>query len=89
MKRKNEPLKNKMRTMIGARPLPEFNFFFADDIKSAIQGLLEEIEEAIKYYTIQNALNKSTFRNERIKGLKIAQSLIKKWFPDVCEEAKK
>jgi len=64
------------------------------DVQSAVQGLLQEIDKAIKYYTVQNAINESTFRDERIEGLKIARNLIKKWFPDVFErggenEAKK
>ena len=42
------------------------------------QKLLSKIDEAIKYYIIQNALNESTFRNERIKGLEIAEEIIKK-----------
>ena len=37
---KPEPLKNKMKTMIGAKPLPKFNFFFADDVKSACEFYL-------------------------------------------------
>ena len=80
--KKNEPLKEKV---IVGDPHEGIKFKF-EDVKSAVHGLLDEIEKAIKYYTIQNALNESTFRNERIEGLKIAQELIKKWFPDVLEE---
>jgi len=58
------------------------------DVQSTVQGLLQEIDKAIKYYTVQNAINESTFRDERIEGLKIARNLIKKWFPDVFEEVK-
>ena len=47
--------------------------------------ILKEIDKAIGYYTIQNALNESTFRNEKIEGLKIAKELIRKYFLDVKE----
>jgi len=55
-------------------------------IKEVVEGLLKEIDKAIGYYTIQNALNESTFRNERIEGLKIAKELIRKYFPEVVKE---
>jgi len=42
--------------------------------KRTVQAIVEEIDKAIKYYSIQNALNESTFRNERIEGLKIAKN---------------
>ena len=87
--KKNEPLKNKIMEaptiLLGGKPIGYKEIFFFEDVKSAVQGLLEEVEEAIKYYTIQNALNESKFRNERIEGLKIAKNLIKKWFSDVVK----
>jgi len=58
---------------------------FRQQINEVIEGLLKEIDKAIGYYTIQNALNESTFRNERIEGLKIAKELIRKYFLDVKE----
>jgi len=89
---KHKPLKNKIKEaptiLLGEKAIGYKEIFFFEDVKSAVQGLLEEIEEAIKYYTIQNTLNESTFRNERIEGLKIAKKLIKKWFPDVVENEK-
>ena len=42
--------------------------------KRTVQAVVEEIDKAIKYYSIQNVLNESTFRNERIEGLKIAKN---------------
>lgn len=83
--KKNEPLKNKAFELDPNADMEEGSAFWFKDVKLAVQGLLEEVEEAIKYYTIQNALNESKFRNERIEGLKIAKNLIKKWFPDVVK----
>ena len=73
---KLEPLKGKKRTMIGAKPLPEFNFFFVDDVKSAVQGLIEDISllefECDEKGNIYVSLTKG----------KIIDT-VKKWFPDI------
>jgi len=75
---KNEPLKGKKMVMIGgAKPIPAFSFFFADSIKSAVLGLLEDIEmEKERYKEIK----------EVVAGLCLAEEKIKKWFPDVFDE---
>jgi len=81
--RKIEPLKNKAFELNPNVDVREGSALWYNDVKSAVRGLINEIDEAIKYYTIQNALNESTFRNERIRGLQIAKEIIEKWFPDV------
>jgi len=82
MTQKPEPLKNKMKTMIGARTLPEFNFFFADDVKSAVQGLIEDVENCMWL----QALEKTYEGVYKLQPRKHIQDLIKKWFPDAVKE---
>jgi len=85
--KENEPLKGKRKDLLHREivNVELGRLFLVSDVQSAVQGLLQEIDKAIKYYTVQNAINESTFRDERIEGLKIARNLIKKWFPDVFE----
>ena len=54
-------------------------------IKSAVQGLLREIEKEINKRE-EEAYNLSYIEAGEINGLKIAKNLIKKWFPDVVEK---
>ncbi len=53
------------------------------DVKSAVQGLLEEIRSEIK--DTKFAM-KSEFDEGVIEGLKLAEFRIKKWFADVVNE---
>jgi len=69
----NEPLKDKRKTMIGVKPLPKIDFFFADAVKSAVQGLLKDL---------QRAINNTVDENKKFH-LEYALYLVKKWFPDV------
>jgi len=36
-----------MKVVLGSSLWPEYKFFFADDVISAVQGLLQEIDEEI------------------------------------------
>ncbi|RLB77420.1 MAG: hypothetical protein DRH24_16280 [Deltaproteobacteria bacterium] len=83
-----EPLKNKMKTMIGARPLPEFNFFYADEVKSAVRGLLNDIDKLIKWYEECRDRDYHIFTAKRDTAFRI-KTKIKKWFPDVVEDENK
>ena len=99
---KNEPLKGKIKTMIGARPLPEFNFFFADDVKSAVQGLISDIVDMKKNLqkdltriasyqceTPEKAIEQRVLLEQvhvTITHLDMVLEKIKKWFADVVEE---
>ena len=68
---KYEPLKNK------EFPVPFFDSAFKKtDVKSAVQGLLQEIKAKKDGYKEVK---------EVISGLCIAEELIKKWFADVVE----
>jgi len=65
--------------------------FLTDDVKSAVQGLLEEIEERIqeciedkKRFEPKDRLWNS-FDGQLI-GLEKAEDLIKKWFADVINK---
>jgi len=73
VKMSEKSLKGKMKTMIGAKTLPEFNFYFADEVKSAVQGLLAEIEDM--KWKLQ------PFFEEQLLISEIKQ-LIKKYFPE-------
>ena len=75
-----EPLKDKMKTMIGARPLPEFNFFYADEVKSAVQGLLEDVRARIPHRNCDCDV---------CMKLNWVIDDIKKWFLDVVEDENK
>jgi len=82
---KTEPLKNKMMVVLGTSILPEFKFFFADSVKSAVQGLLQEIDEEISNW--QKAENKGKVNKAYARGyissLTRMKDLIRKWFADV------
>ena len=78
--KKFEPLKGKEKVVL-IRYLP-YGVFYVNDVKSAVQGLLKEIEEKcdewyhIDYYQLPTW-------GEIKEELK---NLIKKWFADVIEE---
>ena len=83
---KPKPLKNKMKTMIGANPLPKFNFFFVDDVKSAIQGLIEDINSSYGCVHHQGGNNECIICIAIGQTLNEVQRKIKKWFPDVVNK---
>jgi len=104
MKRKNEPLKGKVEEWY--QTLKKFHFpnpeNFADeiidDIKSAIQGLLEDIErqdnevtkilsEILQGNVKEKAVNRGALYGWR-EALCWIREKIKKWFPDVVKEVK-
>jgi len=86
---KNEPLKGKMMTMIGAKPLPEFNFFYADCVKSAVEGLLEEISKLdrieLEEFSDEQFDNLHDLDEVIVHAVDYFKHLVKKWFPDVFE----
>jgi len=90
--KKNEPLKGKMMVMIGANPLPEFKFFFAECVKDAVKGLLREIESKIKEAEKDIEIEKKEGDDEMVIGYKFRKTafeemkdLVRKWFADVFE----
>jgi len=84
-----EPLKNKRKklSLLHLSMPPQEMFGFEEkDVKSAVQGLLEEIDEEIQYIRqeLGSCLGDDFLKGE-ILGLKNAKELIKKWFADVVE----
>jgi len=79
--------------IIGAEPLPASEFFYADCVKSAVLGLLEEIEAKKREIdaslsAILNKTKKDTAVNRGAlygwgEALFWAEGKIKKWFADV------
>ena len=60
--------------------------FYLHDVKSAVQGLLEEIDKEIEEAELEKE-GKGYYRFfDNVMTLKRAKSLIKKWFPDILEE---
>jgi len=59
--------------------------FDFDDVKSAVQGLLQEIDKEIEEAELEKE-GKGYYRFfDNVMTLKRAKSLIKKWLPDVVE----
>ena len=60
--------------------------FLATDVKSAVQGLLEEIEKEIKEAELEKE-GKGYYRFfDNVMTLKRVKSLVKKWLVDETEE---
>ena len=58
-----------------------FRIFLKKDVKSAVQGLLEEIENCMWLKALED-----TYEGVyKLQPRKHIQELIKKWFPDVVE----
>jgi len=58
------------------------------DVKSAVHGLLEEIDEMIEWYEENRKEDYHIFTAKRDTALRI-KTKIKKWFPDVVEDKNK
>lgn len=79
--------------MLGAKSLPEYNFFFVDSVKSAVLGLLEELEKEQEKRKPNSIIIGSSDKPEHrisyqlgfLAGLKFAKEKIKQWFADVFE----
>jgi len=85
---KYEPLKGKIK-VDACDPRNEIEYILFDDVKSAVQGLLEEINKEIEEAELEKE-GKGYYRFfDNVMTLKRAKSLIKKWFPDVVEEREK
>ena len=95
-----KPLKNKLQKdniNIGKNELLLVeNFFYYDDVKSALQGLLNDIEKlnknsrdckiiSISYKDLENI----SFENGYQLAMKKCIKLIKKWFSDVVKDGEK
>jgi len=78
---KNKPLKDKAFELDPDAKGEEGSAFWFTDVKSAVQGLLEEIDELIEEYR-KEVCNEVTKHN-LICTLSTVKNLIKKWFPDV------
>jgi len=94
MQTKNEPLKGKIYYAYKWERY-ECTFHF-EDVKSAIRGLLEEIDYEIREWerrikrkkVIPSFIHLSVNETEaRIEELNYCKTLIKKWFPDLLEES--
>ena len=58
-----------------------FRIFLKKDVKSAVQGLLEEIEKKQEEILVVHKYGEGFY-----DALKFCKNLIKKWFADVVEE---
>ena len=96
MKRKNEPLKDKAIELDPTAGNPDDGAgFWFNDVKSAVQGLLEEIErqdnevtkilsEILQGNVKEKAVNRGALYGWR-EALCWIREKIKKWFPDVVK----
>jgi len=57
--------------------------FLYDEVKDAVQGLLDEIEEKKKPFKAQ--INENAWARGYLRALKESEDLIKKWLKDVVE----
>jgi len=83
-----KPLKNKLQKdniNIGKNELLLVeNFFYYDDVKSALQGLIEEIRLTdLEWVVYSDGSQKRMSEKERKE---IIIEFIKKWFPDVVKD---
>jgi superfamily II DNA or RNA helicase len=93
--KKFEPLKNKKfnaididdkeRNILVSVELHNDFLFYLSDVKSTVQGLLEEIDELIKWYEKCRNEDYHIFTAKRDTALRI-KTKIKKWFAGVVEE---
>jgi len=96
MKRENEPLKDKAYYCCANK---HYLHVRMDDLKSAIQGLLEEIEQQDNEVTkilseiLQGNVKEKAVNRGALYGWREAlcwiREKIKKWFPDIIEESNK
>ena len=97
---KYEPLKNKLKgfdaftTYTGTTVA--FYGFREEDVKSAVEGLLADIDVELKrtkkdmvQYLIDNDSDNRAFSSGYRIALENIKDKIKKWFPDVFKEADK
>ena len=97
---KYEPLKNKLKgfdaftTYTGTTVA--FYGFREEDVKSAVDGLLADIDATLKktkkdmvQYLIDNDFSGQAFSSGYRTALKDVEEIIKKWFPDVVKEGEK
>ena len=82
MPEKNEPLKNKAFELDPNVSGDEGSAFWFMDVKSAVQGLLQEIDELIEWYEKNRKEDYHIFTAKRDTAFRI-KNKIKKWFPDV------
>jgi len=93
MTEKFEPLKGKERVVL-IRYLP-YGVFYVNDVKSAVQGILEVLEKKKKKLKEDLSVLKGfmSFRQRRdfiliLEWIDWFEQEIKKWFADVVEDEK-
>jgi len=63
------------------------NFFYFDDIRSAVKGLLEEIEKKkAEVFKAAKEVGETSFHKGMIQGLLTVEEIIKEWLPDLFKE---
>jgi len=85
---KHEPLKGKIKESwkpSDISSLVRIEYFLKSDVKSAVDGLLEEIENQ-SYH--RNEEDWGNLESDYVINLEDVRFLIKKWFPDVLKEEK-
>ena len=82
----NEPLKGKVYHI----PEKGLSIFWYSSIKSAVQGLLKDIEKLESEITdeYKNEWLNTPMKHYCISLLNECKGLVKKWFPDVFKEEK-
>ena len=77
MTEKFEPLKGKIETTIEPFTKRKYKMFDFDDVKSAVQGLLSDLDEYVWF------ISTTMYDPHGLIKAKVVKNLIKKWFPDV------
>ena len=80
MTKRNEPLKGKAFELDPNADMEEGSAFWFKDVKSAVQGLLEEIDKLMKWYEEGRDKDYHIFTAKRDTAFRI-KTKIKKWFP--------
>ena len=79
---KKEPLKDKAFQLYPSVET-EGDVFWYDDVKSAVEGLIQEIEDLKNFYeSKRNGFERVIFTAKRDTAFRILLK-IKRWFPDV------
>jgi len=86
MKRENEPLKDKAYYCCANK---HYLHVRMDDLKSAVQGLLENLKEKQINARVYQSDELLDFYSGYEEGISDAIQEIKKWFPDIIEESNK
>jgi len=89
MPKKNEPLKGKAYSIMKPYSARGIFVFLKDDVKLAVEGFIEELEEEKKRIgKMCLTKEKRQYAYGKLSGLEMTIDSIKKWFPDVFEEVR-